>query len=112
MQESYGEGLASHTGPELCADACEGMGEALAGVRAGRVLSRESMGQIGVPTPSKRPEGHTARAASARPVGDPARSKTSCTPGNSPHRNWETPGPTLTKGVKVRVENPHGRRRR
>ena len=42
MKESYGEGLASHTGPQPCADVREGMGEASAGARAGRVLSRES----------------------------------------------------------------------
>ena len=112
MRESYGEGLASRTGPAPCADAREGMGEASAGAPAGRVLSRESFGQIGVPTPSRRPEGNTVRAASARPVPDSARSKTSRTPGNSPRRNWEAPGPALTKGVKVRAVNPIGARRR
>jgi len=112
MKESYGEGVASHTGPEPCADACEGMGEASAGVRAGGALSRERRTQIGVPTPSKWPEGNTGRAALARPVSDPARSKTSRTLGNSPRRNWETPGPTLAKGVKVRAVNPFGARRR
>ena len=38
MKESYGEGLATHTGPESCA----AIREALTGVRAGRVFSRES----------------------------------------------------------------------
>ncbi len=37
MQESYGEGLAVHTGPESCA----ADREALTGGRAGRVYSRE-----------------------------------------------------------------------
>jgi|SRR5216684_4696720 len=37
MKESYGEGLAAHTGPESCA----AVREALTGVRAGRVFSRE-----------------------------------------------------------------------
>jgi hypothetical protein len=41
MRESYGEGIASHTGPESCAVVCKGQGEALTGVRAGRVLSHE-----------------------------------------------------------------------
>ncbi len=41
MKESYVEGLATHDGPESCAVAREGGGEALTGVRAGRVLSRE-----------------------------------------------------------------------
>ena len=42
MKESRSEGPATHTGPESCEDACEGVVEALTGVRAGRVLSRES----------------------------------------------------------------------
>ena len=41
MEKSYGEGVAIRTGPESCAVVCEGGGEALTGVRAGRVLSRE-----------------------------------------------------------------------
>ena len=41
MKESYDEGIASHIGPESCASAREGGGEALTGVRAGRVWSRE-----------------------------------------------------------------------
>jgi hypothetical protein len=39
MQESYGEGVANHTGPELCGVSREAGREALVGVRAGRVLS-------------------------------------------------------------------------
>ena len=49
MKESYGEGLASHTGPESRAGARKGSGEALIGVRAGRVWSRE-IPQTRVPT--------------------------------------------------------------
>jgi hypothetical protein len=41
MKESYIEGLASHDGPESCAGARKGAGEALTGERAGGVLSRE-----------------------------------------------------------------------
>ena len=41
MRVSYGEGVASHTGPESCVVVREGRREALTGVRAGRVLSRE-----------------------------------------------------------------------
>ena len=41
MKESYGEGLATHTGPESCGAAREGGVEALTGARAGRVFSRE-----------------------------------------------------------------------
>jgi RNA-directed DNA polymerase len=39
MQVPYGEDVASHTGPESCVAAREGVGEALTGVRAGWVLS-------------------------------------------------------------------------
>ena len=42
MKESYGEGVATHTGLESCAGARKGMGEALTEVWAGRVLSCES----------------------------------------------------------------------
>ena len=38
MKELYVEGLASHDGPESCAGACEGAGEALTGVRAGGAI--------------------------------------------------------------------------
>jgi hypothetical protein len=41
MKESYGKGVATHTGPESCAAARKGGGEALTGGRAGQVLSRE-----------------------------------------------------------------------
>ena len=41
MKESYGEGLATHTGPESCGVDREVHDEALTGVHAGRVLSRE-----------------------------------------------------------------------
>lgn len=42
MQVPYDEGAASRIGPEPCADAREGTGEASAGVCAGQPLSRES----------------------------------------------------------------------
>ena len=44
MEVSYGEGLATHTGPESCAVDREVGGEALTGECAGRVLSREISG--------------------------------------------------------------------
>ena len=40
MKKSYGEGLATHTGPESCGAAREGSGEALTGECMGRVFSR------------------------------------------------------------------------
>jgi hypothetical protein len=41
MKESYVEGVAGHNGPESCGDVRKGVVEALTGVRAGRVFSRE-----------------------------------------------------------------------
>jgi hypothetical protein len=42
VQVPYDEGVAIHIGPESCAVAREGLGEALTGVRVGQPLSRES----------------------------------------------------------------------
>ena len=41
MKESYGEGPATHTGPESCVGVRKDDGETLTGERAGRVFSRE-----------------------------------------------------------------------
>ena len=41
MKESYVKGLANHNGPESCVEWRKSLGEALTGVRAGWVLSRE-----------------------------------------------------------------------
>jgi hypothetical protein len=49
MKEPYGEGPASHTGPESCAGAREGTGEALTGVHTGQPSSCE-INQSGTPT--------------------------------------------------------------
>jgi len=43
MKEPYGEGVASHTGPESCGGGSNVAAEALTGVRAGQVLSREML---------------------------------------------------------------------
>jgi hypothetical protein len=42
VEVRYDEGLANHIGPEPCASAREGRGEASVGVRIGQPLSRES----------------------------------------------------------------------
>ena len=60
MQKSYSEGLAIHAGPESCGYAGNDISEALTGVHAGWVLSRESIDLLfGVPTLSKMSEGNT-----------------------------------------------------
>ena len=70
MKEPYVEGVATHDGPESCVVVRKGGGEALTGVRAGEVLSREIIG-FGVPTLLIKAEGHTAGGASASPLGTP-----------------------------------------
>jgi RNA-directed DNA polymerase len=76
MQESYGEGVASHTGPESCVVVREGGDEALTGVRAGRVLNREIAeppqgGHSGVPTHIRECGKATSAASRARDVVGP-----------------------------------------
>ena len=41
MRESYGEGVASHTGPESCGNGSNVMAEALTGEHVGGLLSSE-----------------------------------------------------------------------
>ena len=62
MKEPYVEGVATHDGRESCVVVRKGGGEALTGVRAGEVLSREIIG-FGVPTLLSKAEGHIAGRA-------------------------------------------------
>jgi len=82
MKVSYSEGLATHTGSESCIFGRKGEGEALTGVRAGQVLSRE------IEPPSRKrwslrgadalePDGRQNwRRRNRETLLDPARSKT------------------------------------
>ena len=92
MRTLYVEGVAIHDGPESCVGVRKGVGEALTGVRAGPVLSREIM-EFGVPTLSNEAEGHTAGGAIAMPSADPARSETRCMYGVFMRENREIPCP-------------------
>jgi hypothetical protein len=120
MKESYVEGLASYGGPESCVHIRKGVGEALTGVRAGRVLSRE----IHAP----RRELRVVRGAEAvetcrRPhrccrmgeaASDPARSETPRTRGHISHGNREIPRPSALRWEALgaeRIVKPSGVRR-
>jgi len=120
MKESYAEGLANHGGPESCVHDRKGVGEALTGVRAGRVLSRE------IQTPWRKPRAHRGAEAvrvSRRPhrrrrIGeatpDPARSKTPHTRGNVSHGSREIPRPSAPRWEAYgaeRIVKPKGVRR-
>ena len=111
MKESYGEGRASRTGPESCAGLREEAGEALTGVPAGRVLSRE-IPHFRVPTPSMESGRQHGERRDGQAHVDPARSKTPRTLGNSTHRNWEIPSLAVATGASVRAVNPQRERRR
>jgi len=97
MQEPYGEGVATHSGPESCDWLRKETGEALTGVRTGWVLSLESSTPR-APTPSYWAEGNTGGAAIARHALGPARSETPRTYGNSLHGNREIPSSTGNDG--------------
>ena len=96
MRESYGEGVASHTGPKSCVSVRKGAGEALTGVHAGPVLSRE----IVAPPQGGLLRGADAVEDSGRPhrerrhgkaLTDLARSQTRCMHGNTLRGNREIP---------------------
>jgi hypothetical protein len=102
MKESYGEGVATHTGPESCGVAREGDAEALTGVRAGRVSSRErdTLRDADAVGGSGRPHlGRRYREA----LQDPARSQTPCTYGNTSFGSREIPCSPEADGAPGRV---------
>lgn len=120
MKESYVEGLASYGGPESCVHIREGVGEALTGVRAGRVLSRVIhapwrelrvvRGAEAVEV-CRRPH-HVCRNGEAGM--DPARSQTPRTRGNISHGNREIPRPAALRRqtlAAARIVKPKGTRR-
>jgi hypothetical protein len=120
MKESYVEGLASYGGPESCVHIREGVGEALTGVRAGRVLSRvihdlglRFRGDRGAEVVEihRRPH-RVCRIGEAGT--DPARSQTPRTRGNISHGNREVPYPAEAARESLaaaRIVKPSGVRR-
>lgn len=109
MKVSYVEGLATHIGPESCVNIVrKGEGEALTGVRAGWVLSRE----IHAP-----PQGGLLRGADAveisgrlhprRRIGElprnPARSQTPRMHASTLSGNREIPRPSEAEQAPERI---------
>jgi len=112
MKVPYGEGVASHTGPESCAYTRKGMGEALTGdVQAG-LLSRERYSKLrGADVFHKC--GRQYRLHRYREMQpDPAWSETLCMYANFPRGNREVPRSALGDRSKVRAVNPKGVRQR
>jgi hypothetical protein len=118
MEVSYGEGLATHAGPESCADRAGNRGsEALTGGSAGWVSSRE----IHAPPRERRvlrgadaveESGRQHRVRRYRETRlDPARSETPRMHGNISHGNREIPRSSVARWVTDRIGNPKGKRR-
>ena len=116
MKESYGEGLASHTGPKSCVGVRKGAGEALTGVHAGPVLSRE----ITAPPRGGLLRGADALEDSGRPhlkrrhgkaLEDPARSQTRSMYGNTLRGNREIPRPCAADEAAERIGKSQDKRR-
>src|SRR6266498_833375 len=89
MEELYAEGVAIHGGPESCGGVREGAGEALAGVRVGRIIEPRNH-HFGVPTSSPWRKA-TRPAAVCESLAGPARSENRGMHGTSKRENREIP---------------------
>ena len=111
MKESYGEGLATRTGPESCGGVREGVDEALTGERAGWVSSRESANlwdADAVRKCGRRNQEHRNREV----LTSPTRSQTPCTFGNTMLGNREIRCSPAANVATGRVEKSKDVRRR
>ena len=102
MKESYGEWGATHTGPESCAGARKGDGEALTGERTGRVFTRERANLRDVDALGAGGRPHHARRN--RETGEsPARSQTPSMCGHTSAETQESPDPPVAARATGRV---------
>jgi len=111
MKESYGEGVATHTGPESCVVVRKDRGEALTGEGAGRVFSRErtALRDADAVGGSRRP--HPGRRyCEAR--WSPARSETPSMCRGTSRENRESLGSPVADGAAGRVGKSKDIRRR
>src|SRR5712692_2013212 len=102
MEESYGEGPATHTGPESCAVDREVGGEALTGVRAGWAIELRKRCVWGADALDAGGRQHLGRR-SRLTVWDPAESKTPSMHGSTSRENWEVPCPPAADGAAGRI---------
>ena len=116
MKESYVEGLASYGGPESCVHIREGVGEALTGEKAGRVLSceidalrREVQGDRGAEAVETCRRPHRACRFGEVSV-DPAQSETPSMRGHISRGNREISASSATSSAE-RIVKPKGVRR-
>ena len=112
MKVPYGEGLASHTGPESCVWTRKSAGEALTGeVRAG-LLSRERYYKLRGADAVHKSGRQNRLHRQGEMLLDPAWSKTPCTHGSSSRGNREIPRLASGDSDEVRAVNPEGVRQR
>ena len=102
MKESYGEDLASHTDPESCTVARKGGCEALTGVCAGKLLSREIIQVRGADAVAVSGRPHPIHRSGKR-YGDPARSKNLRMYRNTSRENREIPCLPVSYGATGRM---------
>mgnify|MGYP006954727540 CR=1 FL=1 len=99
MKVLYGEGVATHTGPESCAATREGRGEALTGEHVGQPLSGES--HLRGADALRPAEGNTPGVATARRRTAPRR-----------RRPWHASMPPAREpgDLRGRLREPHADR--
>src|SRR5215470_10262122 len=109
MKKSYGEGSATHTGPESCGAARKGSDEALTGECMGRVFSRvrNSLRDADAVRRSGRP--HRVHRYREVPQ-SPARSETPCTYVGASLGNREIPRPPRARVALGRIGKSKDRR--
>ena len=110
MKESYGEGVATHTGLKSCGAVREGVAETSTEVRAGQVFSRERTLLRGADAVGISGRPHLERRH-RKTFPDPARSETLCTLGNTMPGNREVLELSAGDGPADRVGKPKGVRR-
>src|SRR2546422_10426083 len=102
MKESYGEGPATHTGPESCVGVRKGDGETLTGGRAGRVFSRERHSLRSADAVRRSGRRYPTRRQRKTWRGSP-RAENPSMPGQTLRENRERPGVPLADGAAGRV---------
>ena len=105
MQESHGEGPASHPDPESCGGGRKASAEALTGAHAGQPSSC-AIRSSGVPTLLREAEGHTGTGVIGEPVADPAQSETLRLRGHSSRGNREIPAPSILRMDRLEKAAP------
>jgi hypothetical protein len=107
MKESYRKGVATHLGPESWGDVREGVTQALTGVHAGQVSSREIL------LPGRRRGSGLGRQheqwRNREPLLVPARSQTLCMHGTLHARE---PGDPLSRPLQMAERAASGRQSR